>query len=693
MTANRLVTLYSRALSVAGPVVLVAVLIADPRWTGQWSAMLVMLAAALGLRGAQVPLSKYSYLTQTGLVALSGSLLVGLPATAVAVALGVLAADWLWHKKMFRAALVNLGREVIALVSAYGVYAAALRVAEVTPPGLHVELVPALFFFVLSYFLFTRLLFYFALLIRGKLEQEERLLILRYECIAYGATVVAAAVLVGTVVYWPPLASVFVAAALGALGLLFKHTLEEAIAAEELNKIHAMEAVITSNISLRDSFARIERLAHRLVDWGDFRIYRRQEGALQLAYRGEIGRPERGDPTSDVAQLREQVTRSGEGVVIHDVTHDARVADAPLYIQSLVIVPLKFGDQVIGTLELEHHKRKVYRPKDVFTIYTFANQLATAIHITELRRPLLETVDTMTQQLATLARAAESMREAASAVAQSTGAIRQGALAEEGEVSGGLAATESLAQVSRRVSADGTEAAHASTTASEVANKNRQQIRGAIERLVALKSFVSEASTQVQQLGQVSRRITGFIASIRELADMTNLLALNAAIEAARAGKHGKGFAVVAEEVRRLAEQSATAALEAGELVQDIHRQVGEVVEQMRRGQVNVGGVEEVSASALEALDAIVAATAAATDHAQRIAAAAGEQDQAFGALRERIHAVAAIAGKNRAEADDVATRADEAAKGLTELERATRELEDVAAMLRELTRGFATIA
>ena len=41
----------------------------------------------------------------------------------------------------------------------------------------------------------------------------------------------------------------------------------------------------------------------------------------------------------------------------------------------------------------------------------------------------------------------------------------------------------------------------------------------------------------------------------------------------------------------------------------------------------------------------------------------------------------------------DVATRADEAARGLTDLERATRELEEVAAMLRELTRGFASIA
>jgi len=693
VTANRLVVVYSRALAIGGPALLVAILIVDPRWTGQLLEIVVMTVAAVLLRGAQVPLSKYSYLTQTGLVALAGCLLAGAPATALAVAGGVLAADWLWQKKMFRAALVNLGREVVAVVGAYGIYAGALRVSDVTAPGLHVDLVPALFFYALAYFVISRLLFYFALIIRGKLEQDERLLILRYECIGYGATLIAAGIIVGTVAYWPPLAWPFVAAALGALGLLFKHTLEEAIAAEELNKIHAMEAVITSNISLEDSFARIERLAHRLVDWGDFRIYRRQEGVVLLAYRGQIGRPERGQPTPDTEALREHVTRTGEAVVIDDVTRDKRLADAPLVIQSLVMVPLKFGDQVIGTLELEHHKRKAYRPKDVLSINTFANQLATAIHITELRRPLVETVETLTQQLATLARAALSMREAAGAVAQSTGMIRQGVLAEEGEVSGGLEATESLAQVSRRVSEDGTEAALASTTASEVANKNRGQISDAIGRLVALKAFVGEASSQVQQLGQVSRRITGFIASIRELADMTNLLALNAAIEAARAGKHGKGFAVVADEVRRLAEQSGNAALEAGELVQDIHRQVGEVVEQMRRGQMNVSGVEELSAAALEALDAIVAATAEATGHAQRIAAAAREQDTAFGKLRERIHAVARIAGKNRAEADDVATRAEEAARGLTDLERATRELEDVAAMLRELTRGFASIA
>ncbi len=692
MTVQRLVVLYSQGLAYAGLVLLVGVLAADPRWLHQIPEIIVLLGACVALRGLHIPLSKYSYLTQTGLVALTGSLLVGLPAAAIAVAGGTVITDWTWHRKPLWVAWINLGREVIALVAAYGVYAFVLDAADI-PPEPHSAVILPLFAFALTYFLIPRILFYLSLLVRGKLELGERMLILRYEMLAYFATLIGTAAVVSVVVAWPPIAWVFVAPVLVGLGLLLKMMLEEAVSAEELNKVHAMEAVITSNLSLEDSFRRIERLANRLVDWGDFRIYRRHDGGMSLAYRSAIGRGERGDPSSDTVELREGAVRAGETVVIDDVTRDRRVADAPEQVQSLVIVPLKFGDLVIGTLELEHHKRKAYRRKDVLTITTFANQLATAIHITELRRPLVETVERVTQQLQTLTHAAVALREAAKAMAASTEVIRGGVAAEAGEVSGGLAATETLSQVARRVSNDGAEAARASSAASDVAGKNRQQIRDAIERLVALKGFVGESSSKVQQLGQVSRRITGFIASIRELADMTNLLALNAAIEAARAGKHGKGFAVVAEEVRRLAEQSAGAALEAGELVQDIHRQVGEVVEQMRRGQVNVGGVEELSAGALEALDAIVAATADATTHAQRIATAAGEQDEAFARLRQRINAVAEIAGKNRGEADGVATRANEAARGLAELEQATRELEQVAGMLRELTRGFASVA
>ena len=125
----------------------------------------------------------------SGLVALAGSLAVGLPPTVLAIGVSTVVTDLAWLRKTWQAAAVNAGREVVAVVAAYGVYAAVVR-ASGPPPGLHLETLPALFFYALAYFVFTRLLFYFALIVRGKLEQGERLLILRYECIGFGTTLI-----------------------------------------------------------------------------------------------------------------------------------------------------------------------------------------------------------------------------------------------------------------------------------------------------------------------------------------------------------------------------------------------------------------------------------------------------------------------------------------------------------------------
>jgi methyl-accepting chemotaxis protein len=684
---------YARAVGALGLALLVAALVVDPAWLKEAIPIAVLVATVLALRVQQIPLTKYGALNMLALPALARSLIVGAPATALAMWTGVAVADGLLLRKGIQAALINAGREVVALIASYGIYAWGVVALSADQTALTTETLPALAMFALAYFLLSRLLLYFTLLLRDKLLDEEKSLILRYEVIAFGAGFIAVAIILLTVANIRPIGWTVVGVVLLGAGLLVKKILEESIAAEELNKILAMEQVVSSDVEIADAFLRIQQLAHRLVDWQEFRIARLDDGALRTIWHGEQGYLETPQERDDAfVPLRAEALASGDAVSVRDTLRDPRTATVSSSARSLILVPLRFGDRTVGMLELEHHKPDTYGDKEAAVIRRFANQLATTLHISDLRRPLLEAMTRVSSQLETLTASARALRGGGESVARTIGDITR-AIAEESEqVDRSLEVTQTLHAATQGVVRDGSAAAVESQRATEIAAEHRHTIATAIERLVGAKTFVGESGSQIHGLSQTVRRITEFIAVIRELADQTNLLALNAAIEAARAGEHGAGFAVVADEVRKLAEQSAHASDEAGEIVSAFEEQMRRVAFQMSRGETIVQDVEALSEQARQALDLIVDATASAATGAQRIALTSREQELAFANLSDRVRRIAAISSRNREGAEDVTRSAREQATALRELEGATHELRGVASYLNELTRRITSV-
>jgi methyl-accepting chemotaxis protein len=690
---NRLLTIYRLAIPPIGTLALVAAMVLESAWMSHPVVVVALIVGTVLLRRFQLPVTKFAAVHLLGMVSVGATIFIGIGGASLTLFIAVLIADGLWSRRGAMPTWINASREVLALISAFGFFAWA-RGPLGAVQGSFEASIPAFVVFVVVHFALSRGLQYHSLLIRNKLETEERALILRFEVITLGAGGLALGAFQIAMASLEVVGVAVVSVVLVFAGLLLKRILEESIAAEELNTVLAMEVAVAADTSLDAAIARLESLAHRLLEWREMRVLRLDGENLQLIYRapgGFLSPPE--PPPRDGTQLRKAVMATGRAIILPDANRDPRVERPVETAASRAVAPLKFGDRLIGVVEIDTHKRGAYGPKEGVLIKRVANQLATTIHLLDLRAPLLATMDRLSAELAALTVSSRTLRAGGESVARAVQEIGR-AISEEGEVlASGLEMMQHIDDRTHGVAIDARTAHDATHDANTLAADNRRTVESALEQLVSAKQSVGESGERLTKLVATTSEVTGFISVIRDLAIQTNLLALNAAIEAARAGHEGRGFAVVAEEVRGLAEESGRAADDAQRVLRDFESQMRATAQAMHRGERAVHDAESRSDASRDALGRIVEGTGSAASSATRIAASADEQRAEVARMQERLRKLEELVARNRDQLASVAESAVAQASALRDLERSSNTLKEVVATLADLTRRVTSVA
>ncbi len=197
--------------------------------------------------------------------------------------------------------------------------------------------------------------------------------------------------------------------------------------------------------------------------------------------------------------------------------------------------------------------------------------------------------------------------------------------------------SSSLEEISSMIKKNAESANVANSLMAESKRKVEDGVESMTEMVGAMDS-IKDSSAEMSKIIKV----------IEEIAFQTNLLALNAAVEAARAGDAGKGFAVVAEEVRNLAQRSATAAKDTATLIEG-------AVDKSDRG-VNI--VKKAS----EELNSISESVNKVGDLVSEISAASGEQAQGVEQVNRAVSQMDSVTQQNASVAEESASASEELA-------------------------------
>jgi len=282
--------------------------------------------------------------------------------------------------------------------------------------------------------------------------------------------------------------------------------------------------------------------------------------------------------------------------------------------------------------------------------------------------PVGERFNQLLDQLSELVSAvvidARGLDGTAGSLSAATRQMRDGADLQLGETAQMVDAMQQMSTAIEEVAGHADRAAQAAQAANAKAGQGRQSVATSRQEIVQLAQRIDGTDEVMQDLAVQSEQIGRVLEVIRSIAEQTNLLALNAAIEAARAGEQGRGFAVVADEVRNLAQKTATSTREIQEIITRLQQSSRKAADSMQVSRQSVARCVEDSQHTTVLLESMAQEIESISHMNELIAAATHEQTAVSADIASHLQSVQQIAEQNAVDA----SKLEQDSVGLTAL-------------------------